>query len=337
MFSHDRCFIVGEVAGAHDGSFMFARAHIDAVAEAGCDAVKFQIHLAEAESTPDEAFRVPIPGYRTRTEYWQKTSFREDQWHDLAQYARERGLIFMASAFSMAGVDLLERLQAPVHKVPSGEVGNLPLLDRLAATGKPVILSTGLSGFAEIDAAMARLAGKTGAIAITQCVTQYPTPASRIGLNVLPVLRQRYGCFAGLSDHSGTVFPGIAGAYAGMDVLEVHARLGPNMPGPDARASLDPPMLKLLVDGVRFAEEMRRHPVDKEAIAVELAPLRSLFAQAIYTRRPIASGEIITDAMLECRKPMAGIPANRWYDVVGRAAARSIEANRFLQDADLKP
>ena len=335
MFSHDRCFVIGEVAGAHDGSFMLARAHMDAIAAAGCDAVKFQIHFADVESTPEETFRVPIPGYRTRTEYWRKTAFREDQWCELARYAASKGLIFMASAFSTPAVDLLERLQVPMHKVASGETANLALLDHIAATGKPVIISTGLSGIAEIDRAVERFAKRTPAFAITQCVTQYPTPAARVGLNLMAVFRQRYGGFAGLSDHSGTIFPAIAGSYIGMDVLEVHVRLCPDMPGPDAAASLDPAALRQLVEGVRFTEAMRRNPVDKEQLAAEVAPLRELFLQSIYTRKLISRGEALTEAMLECRKPMVGIPASRWHEVLGRVAARDIEAYRFLEETDL--
>jgi len=335
MFSHQRCFIIGEIAGAHDGSFMFAQAHIDAVAQAGCDAVKFQLHFAEAESTPDEAFRVPIPGYATRQEYWKKTGFPEARWRELARYAEAKGLIFMASAFSIPAVEMLERLEVPVHKVSSGETANLPLIERMAATGKPIILSTGMSGWSEIDTAMARIAAHGVPCALTQCVTQYPTPAERVGLNVMAAYRDRYGGFAGLSDHSGTIFPAVAGAYIGMDVLEVHVRLGANMPGPDAPASLDPAALALLVQGVRFAEVMRGNPVEKDALAREFSPLRELFQQAIYVRVAVAQGEPILESGIEFRKPLKGLPAARWDDVIGRPAARDLTAGCFLQEEDI--
>ena len=150
-----RCLIIGEIAQTHDGSLGTAHAYIDAVANAGADAIKFQTHIAAAESTPGEPWRVKFSRQdATRFEYWRRMEFSQEQWHGLAAHARERGLLFLSSAFSPEAVDLLERVGVPGWKVGAGEVSNLPLLEKMARTGKPVILSSGMSDWAELDAAV---------------------------------------------------------------------------------------------------------------------------------------------------------------------------------------
>jgi N,N'-diacetyllegionaminate synthase len=145
------CLIIGEVAQMHDGSLGTAHAYIDAVAGAGADGVKFQTHIAAAESTPGEPWRVKFsPQDSTRYQYWKRMEFSEEQWRGLAEHARDRGLIFLSSAFSAEAVELLERLGMAAWKVGAGEVSNLPLIERMARTGRPVLLSSGMSGWADV-------------------------------------------------------------------------------------------------------------------------------------------------------------------------------------------
>src|SRR5262249_62163091 len=149
-----RCLIIGEVAQTHDGSLGAAHAYIDAVAHAGADAVKFQTHIASAESTPGEPWRVKFSRQdASRYDYWKRMEFTEEHWLGLSEHANEQGLFFLSSAFSAEAVELLERVGVPAWKVGSGEVSNLPLLAKMAQTGKPVILSSGLSDWDELDSA----------------------------------------------------------------------------------------------------------------------------------------------------------------------------------------
>lgn len=331
----DKCFIIAEVAQAHDGSFMLAKSHIDEIAKAGCDAVKFQIHMPQYESTPDEHFRVPIDGYKTRSEYWEKTCFTIEQWKDLSEYAKSKGLVFMASAFSLQAIDILQDLEVPVWKVSSGETSNVPMLHKLGETRLPVIISTGMSPMTEIEDAVNILKSYDIDIAITQCTTQYPTPASQVGLNVMNEYKDVFGTYVGLSDHSGTIYPAIAAAWEGASVIEVHACMSYGMPGPDMPASLDPDDLKRLVDGVRFAEEMRLNPIDKDKKAEEFAEFRKLFFQAIYIKKDIKAGELLTNENLEIRKPCKGIPASKWDKIIGQKAKTDLSANSFLQEENV--
>ncbi|MDO8753626.1 MAG: N-acetylneuraminate synthase family protein, partial [Anaerolineales bacterium] len=220
FFDPTRCMIVGEVAQSHDGSLGTAHAFIDAIARAGADAVKFQTHIASAESTPQEPWRVKFSKQdASRYDYWKRMGFTPEQWQGLADHAREKGLIFLSSPFSIEAVDLLENIGMPAWKVASGEVSNKQLMNRMLQTGKPILLSSGMSTLDEIDDAVAFIRRKDVEYAVLQCSTAYPCSPEKIGLNLIPQLRERYGCAVGLSDHSGTIYPGLAAVTLGIEVL----------------------------------------------------------------------------------------------------------------------
>jgi N-acetylneuraminate synthase len=331
----DRCLIIGEVGLSHDGSLGLGHAFIDEVARGGADAVKFQTHIAAAESTPAEPFRVKFSRQdATRYEYWKRIEFSEAQWKGLADHAREKGLVFLSSPFSTEAVDLLSRVGMTMWKVGSGEVSTLPLLDAMIATGKPILLSSGMSDIAELDKAVSRVRRATVPLAVLQCTTAYPCPAERIGLNMMPFFRERYGCFVGLSDHSGTIFPGIAAAALGAEVVEVHVTMSRGMFGPDVPASVTMGELRQLVDGIRFVEKMRANPVDKDAIARDMAPLRAIFNKSLVARERLAAGTVLTEAHLAMKKPGTGIPAGRLPEVVGRVLRRGLEVDEQLRPDD---
>ena len=331
-----RCLIIGEVGLAHDGSLGCAHAFIDEVARAGADAVKFQTHIASAESTPAEPFRVKFSRQdTTRYNYWKRMEFTEEQWRGLAQHAQDRKLLFLSSPFSLEAVDLLERVGTPMWKVASGEVGNLALLDRMIATGKPVILSSGMSDLAELDRSVARVQRANLPLAVLQCTTAYPCPPERIGLNLVPVFRERYGCFVGLSDHSGTIYPALANATLGGDVIEVHVTMSRGMFGPDVPASVTMEEMRQLVDGVRFIERMRASPIEKDDVAKDMAPLRAIFTKSVVARVSLAKGTVVCPEHLAAKKPGTGLPADRQAELIGRRLRRAIAADEQVRLEDL--
>lgn len=330
-----RCLIIGEIAQTHDGSLGTAHAYIDAVANAGADAIKFQTHIAAAESTPGEPWRVKFSRQdATRFAYWQRMEFSEEQWHGLAAHARERGLLFLSSAFSPEAVDLLERVGVPGWKVGAGEVSNLPLLEKMARTGKPVILSSGMSDWAELDAAVHCVREHSAAVAVLQCTTAYPCPPEKLGLNVLAELRARYACPIGLSDHSGVIYAGLAAATLGAKLLEVHVAFSRECFGPDVIASLTTPELKQLVEGVRFIETALAAPVDKQAMADSLRELKQVFGKSIVAARDLSAGHCVTLADLAFKKPGTGIPAARYQELLARTLARAVVADAQLTEED---
>lgn len=330
------CLIIGEVAQAHEGSLGMAHAFIDAIADAGADAVKFQLHIAAAESTPSEPFRVPFSTQdATRYDYWKRMEFAEEQWHGLAQHARDRSLIFLSSPFSMEAVELLLRVGVPAWKVASGEVSDAPMLERIFQTGLPILFSTGMSPLHEIDAAVEAMRRRGVPFLVLQTTTAYPCPPEEIGLNLIPFFRERYHCPVGLSDHSGTIYAGLAAAALGVDALEVHITLSREMFGPDVPASITTAELRQLVEGVRFVERMRSHPVDKDALAREMAPLRDLFFKSVVVRTDLAAGTIIAPEHIAVKKPGTGIPADRVHQVIGRRLRRAVAADEVLREDDL--
>jgi N,N'-diacetyllegionaminate synthase len=332
-----RCLLIGEVALTHDGSLGQAHAFVDAIAAAGADAVKFQTHIAAAESTPAEPFRVKFSWQdATRYEYWQRMAFTAEQWAGLADHARERGLLFVSSPFSIEAVTMLERIGQPFWKIASGETSNTLLLDRACDTGIPVLLSTGMSSISEIDAAVARIQGRGRQVGVFQCTTAYPCPPEKVGLNLVGFYRDRYRCLVGLSDHSATIYPGLAGAALGMDLLEIHVTLSREMFGPDVVASVTTAELRQLVDGIRFIERMQASPVDKDAMAVETAPLRRLFTRSIVAREALAAGTVLSRDHLTIKKPGTGLSPDRLDDVVGHRLARAVAADQLLAADDIE-
>ncbi|MGE3404885.1 MAG: N-acetylneuraminate synthase family protein [Vicinamibacterales bacterium] len=331
-----RCLLIGEVALTHDGSLGLAHAFIDAIAAAGADAVKFQTHIAEAESTPSEPFRIKFSRQdATRYDYWKRMAFTEEQWRGLAEHCRERGVLFISSPFSVEAVDLLERVGQPLWKIASGETSNTRLLDRVLETRSPVLLSTGMSPMSEIDEAVGRVQRAGVQAGVFQCTTAYPCPPEKVGLNLLPIYRERYGCWVGLSDHSATIYPGLAAVATGCDLIELHVALSREMFGPDVIASVTTAELRQLADGIRFIERMRANPVDKDAMAGETAPLRRLFTRSLVAARDLPGGIVLAREHLAIKKPGTGLAPERLDEVIGRTLKHAVTRDHVLTADDV--
>ncbi len=328
--------IIAEVAQAHDGSLGTAHAYIDAIARAGADAVKFQTHIAAAESTPSEPWRVKFSQQdASRYDYWKRMEFSEEQWAGLKKHADEVGLKFLSSPFSIQAFDLLSRVGVAAWKVASGEFNNTPLIDRMAESGLPILLSTGMSRLDETDAVVHRLHTAGSPVTVLQCTTTYPCPPEQVGLNMIPIFRRRYGCPVGLSDHSGTIYAGLAAVALGIEALEVHVTFGRECFGPDVPASLTMEELRRLVEGVRFIEKMNAHPVEKDGMVEGLQDIRKIFTKSIAAARELPAGTVLCKEHLALKKPGSGLPAERLSELVGRKLSRSVFSNQLLTEDDL--
>lgn len=333
-FVDGSCLVVAEVAQAHDGSLGTAHAFIDAAADAGADAIKFQTHIADAESTPAEPWRVAFSTQDdSRFEYWKRMEFTTKQWEELRSHARDSGLLFSSSPFSIEAVELLDDIEVDFIKVASGEVTNRPLLDAIAATKRPVVLSSGMSPIEEIDSAVDQLK-RYAPIAVLQCTSAYPCPPERVGLNVIEELRQRYELPVGLSDHSGTIYPGLAAATLSIALLEVHLTLSRRMFGPDVPASVTTEEMSTLVEGIRFIERALANPVDKDSLVAEMTPLRSSFMRSPVTTKPLAANHVLSLEDIALKKPGTGLPPETYQDLVGRTLARDVDKNHQLSYED---
>jgi N-acetylneuraminate synthase len=328
---------VAEVAMAHDGSLGNAHAFIDAVAESGADAIKFQTHVASAESTAAEPFRVEFSRQdATRYDYWRRTEFTLEQWQGLADHAKQRKLIFLSSPFSEEAVALLERVGMPAWKIGSGETSNDLLVRRVASTRKPVLLSSGMSTLEELDRAVSIVREAGAPVGVFQCTSEYPCPAEHLGLEQIAALSGRFECPAGLSDHSGTIFAGVGAAVLGASMLEVHVTLSHQAFGPDVIVSLTTDELAELVHGVRFLERALGSPVDKDRAASDLAGMRAIFTKSLVARRALPAGTVISRGDVAAKKPGTGLPPSRLEEVVGMRLRRDLAADDQLRPEDLE-
>lgn len=327
--------IIAEVGSVHDGSFGNAQKLIEAAAACGVDAVKFQTHVAEAETLRD----APMPSYfkgEPRYEYFQRTGFSFEQWRTLKELCEKQGVAFISSPFSNEAVELLEAIGVAQYKVGSGEVTNLPMLDLIGQTGKPVLLSSGMSTWAELDEAMNTLRHHHDRITVLQCTSEYPCPYEEVGLNVMLDMKARYSVPVGLSDHTLTPYASLAAVTLGASVIEKHFTFSRLMYGSDARHSLEPNELRDLVAGIRAIDTMQANPVDKDQIASGMSEMKAIFEKSLVAARPIAANTRITRDMLAIKKPGTGIPARRLSNIIGMRATRDIPADTLLREEDIR-
>ena len=329
-------FIIAEIAQAHDGSLGTAHAYIDAVAKTGCNAIKFQTHIAKAESSSHEPFRVKFSKQdATRIEYWKRIEFTVEQWKEIKEHCDEVGLEFMSSPFSNAAIDLLEEVGVERYKVGSGEVNNFVLLEKIAQTQKPVIISSGMSSFAELDDTITFLKERNVDYSILQCTTAYPTQPKEYGLNVIPELKSRYKVPVGFSDHSSSIEACIAATTLGAEILEFHVVFDKEMFGPDAKASLTMQETTELVKAVKNIETALQNPVDKSDNS-KFDSLKSIFEKSLAVNKSLKAGDIITFSDLETKKPKGfGILASEYEKVIGKKINKDLNQWDFLTDEDI--
>lgn len=320
-------FLIAELGINHNGDSDIAHTMIDAAADAGADAVKFQTYLTDdlvAEGNPyREIFKqAEISDLQRLTE--------------LQRHATKRGVVFFSSATTNAGLDILEQLDVPLYKLSSANLTNAPLLRRLGAAGKPLIISTGAATLSEVLGA-AELALKSGLrdLAILKCTSIYPCPPELVNLNGMLTLRATFDGPIGFSDHTiGSVAP-ISAVAMGATIIEKHFTLDKTMEGHDHHFSADPSEFRHMVEAIRSVERMFGSqtitPVGNE---IEFRNIGRRYVTAIDD---IAVGQTIETAMIRLKRPKdgAGVPPDQFDLVVGRTARRNIEEGNSVKWADI--
>jgi N-acetylneuraminate synthase len=262
--------------------------------------------------------------------------FTEKQWQGLAEHCAELGLIFLSSPFSLEALDLLNRLNVPAWKVGSGEVNNPLMLKAMAQTGKPILLSSGMSTWAEIEESISAIKKLGVDVALFQCTSKYPTDLTDVGLNVLDDMRNRFSVPVGLSDHSGSQYPALAALARGVDLVEIHVVFSKEMFGPDTQASITISELGQLVKARDAFHTLLNYPVDKDAMANELSQMRKLFNKSVAVTKDATKGQIITRDLLTVKKPGTGIPAKNLERCIGKTLRNNITANQLLTWKDIE-
>lgn len=315
--------IIAEIGSVHDGSFGNAIKAIEAAASSGATSVKFQTHLADEESLPD----APSPSYfseESRIDYFKRTAFTPNQWSKLAACCIDNNVSFLSSPFSLEAVDLLESVGITSYKIPSGEVSNIPLLEHVSKTSKPVILSSGMSDWSELDSAYAVLSSSD--LTILQCSSLYPCPSTKVGLNILSELKQRYNCNVGFSDHTLGFAAPISAVALGATVIEKHFTFSKLMYGSDAQHSLEPNDFKRLVSDLHEARNIFISPIDKNDIS-DYVDMKYIFEKSLVSLRSISVGDTVKFSDLAFKKPSSGIKASQYKSFLGKKVTKYIPIN----------
>jgi N,N'-diacetyllegionaminate synthase len=332
---NNKIFVIADIAQSHDGSFGILSSLVKAVANTGVDAIKFQVHIPDAESSIYEPFRIPFSFVdATRFDYWKRMELSHSQWAHIKDICDSLNVEFIATPFSNKAVDVLESLNVHRYKIGSGDFSNLLLIEKIRQTGKELILS---NGFVDISEAIERiniLRSSGMEISLLQCTSEYPTSAQKTHLADLKYLIDNFDYPIGISDHSGTIFPSLASAALGATIIEAHVTFDKRMFGPDSMSSLSVDDFQDLVKGVRFISESRvskKKPSDIQ----ELDRMKEIFGRSLAVNADLNAGDIITFNCLEAKKPYGkGIPSADYELLLGRKLTKKKKKWDFLTADD---
>ena len=327
------CFIIAEAGVNHNGDLELAKKLIDAAAESGADAVKFQTFRAEnvVTSTAEKAEYQKSTTSADETQYEMIKSLElpDESIKDLSDYAKKRGIIFLSTPFDEESVDLLDQIDVPAYKIPSGEITNFPLLKKIAKKRKPVILSTGMSTLGEVEEAFYYLK-KNGArdIILLHCTTSYPAPPHSVNLLAMKTMQCAFSVLVGYSDHTEGITISIAAVAMAASVLEKHFTLDRTLPGPDHRASLEPGELKAMVQAIRDVEfavgaGVKRPNKDEEKI-------KKIARRSIVARNEIKRGATLKESDIAIRRPGTGIEPKYASKIIGRRVNKTIKKDIII-------
>ena len=327
-------FIIAEAGVNHNGSIDIAKKMVDVAKKSGVDAIKFQTFKAE-KLVSRNAIKADYQKRNTNDDKCQLEMLKDlelsfDQFIELKQYCDEKNIIFLSTAFDFDSIDFLNSINMPCYKIPSGEITNLPYLERIAQTGKRILLSTGMSTLCEIADAITVLR-ENGAndITLLHCTTEYPAPYDEINLKAIELLLESFNLDVGYSDHTEGIVASVAAVAIGASVIEKHFTLDKTMPGPDHMASLTPNELTDLVKSIRLVEkllgEKRKEPSRSELKNKDVA------RKSIVACRKINKGEILTEENITTKRPGNGISPMKWHDVIGKSAIRDFEEDEMIE------
>lgn len=325
--------IIAEIGMNHDGSFGNATRMIEKAAECGADSVKFQIHIADAETTKD----APLPPYfklENRYDYFNRTSFSPQEWEELAIFSRKLGLEFGVSVFSSEAVDIAKRIEVDFIKIASGELTNLPLIREVASTSIPIIVSTGMGSFSELDLAVKEINNFHNKIIIMQCTSMYPTPPEKVGINVILEMQKKYDTFIGFSDHTLSNTASILAAWVGATFIEKHFTISKYLYGPDASMSLDINEFTSFVRDIKEVEIIKSTIIDKNDLR-DYSIMKDTFERKLILRSSKSKGDLLFEEDLVFKKARNGIVISKLAEVIGMRLNRDIETGEVLEMSDL--
>jgi len=321
-------YIVAELSANHNQSFEQSVALIRAAKEAGADAVKLQTYTPDTITINSDSplFRHPADSLwkgKTLYELYQEAYMPWEWQPKLKEIADEIGIDLFSTAFDPTAVDFLEQMGVPVHKVASFEIVDIPLIEKMARTGKPLIISTGMATLGEIEEAVqaARRAGATQ-IALLKCTSAYPAPPEEMNLRTIPHLAEAFGVPVGLSDHTLGIAVPVAAVALGACIVEKHFTLSRDIPGPDSAFSLEPHEFKAMVEAIRTVEKA----LGKVHYGVSEREMQSrIFRRSLFVVKDMKAGEMFTEENVRSIRPGYGLPPKFLKYIIGRRATQNIK------------
>lgn len=336
-----RTLIIAEAGVNHNGSIETAKLLIDAAAAAGVDYVKFQTFKTEqlvSRTAAKADYQVENTGDAAETQFEmiKKLELDRGTHEELIAYCKTKNITFFSTAFDLDSIDLLDGFDLELWKIPSGEITNLPYLRKIAALGKPTILSTGMSNLSDIEAALAVLLAnglRRDQVTVLHCNTEYPTPMTDVNLRAMNTIAEAFNVAVGYSDHTLGIEVPIAAVARGAVCIEKHFTLDRKMEGPDHRASLEPGELKAMVVAIRNIESALgstlKKPSPSETKNIPIA------RKSVHTAKALPAGHVVTAEDLEMKRPGDGISPMELDNLIGRTIRYDLPAETKLKPTDL--
>lgn len=322
--------LIAEVGINHNGSVELAHLMVDAAADAGANAVKFQIHIADMEMVGDLSNHVSTG--KNLYNIIESCSLSFDEFKSIKSHCDSRGVKFFATPFSLEAVSWLERLGVDLYKIGSGETSDFLLLDKVSRTGKKMLVSTGMSTIEEVTSAVEFLNLREAKFMLMQCTSEYPAAYGSIHLKMLDEYRSRFGCEVGLSDHAPTIYPALAAVAMGASAVEKHFTIDKGLSGPDQSSSINGQELKELAVGICAIEDSMGSS-DKRLVASPA--VRQLFMHGLTASRDIAVGESFSADNLTSKRPLIGICTSDFEMVFGKTSAKFIKKDVQIEWNDV--
>ena len=325
------CFVIAEAGINHNGEVSLAEELVDAAAEAGADAIKFQTHFPEHEMLRGGATAAYVG--ESLFDLLTRTALSRDAHARLRERAQRKGITFLSTPFSREAADFLETLGVPAFKTGSGELTHLPMQRHIARKGRPMIISTGMATPEEIDRTVQAVSEAGASFALMHCTSTYPTPYPHVQLGCIPALKQKYRVPVGFSDHTLDAFMAIAAVALGANLFEKHFTTSRTLPGPDQQGSMEPKELAEIVRGIRAVEQA-------SGATKQIQPgeqdVRNMAHHSVVSIAAIPAGATIGAGDVWAKRPGTGIPARQLDEIVGRVAARAIPKDHLVSWDDLQ-
>ena len=329
------CYIIAEIGVNHNGDLFLAKKLIDAAIEAGADAVKFQkrnlesLYRKESLENPNSESQ----GFEILLAELKEIELTKENYFDIVNYCKGKKITFLCTPWDTTSVDFLEELGTSAYKIASGDMTNFPLIKYISKTGKPMIISTGMSKIEEVKKMVSFVKTLNGQFVLLHANSTYPSPIESLNVSLIPEYKKKFDVQIGFSDHETGIIGSLTAANIGAVIIERHITLDKKMKGLDHSSSLEPNEFKELVTMIRLSEKAKGKPIKKMTRAEVLQ--REVVSKSIVCMSDIDEGELFSDNNMEVKGPEKGLSAQYFFDIIGKKSSRKIKKGEYLLEEDM--